>query len=279
MKVKELIKLALKKLEVINKEQMPSSPIRIANLILANTIKLKEASLLATMQDKTLSPKEQDNFFQDLQSFIDGVPFEYISGKASFYSRDFLVLKGVLIPRSETELLVEKVANLLQNKKAKICEIGTGSGVISIMLSLLLPDAKIVATDINPIAIKNATLNAEKFNKKIDFIQTNLMDNIQADFDIIVSNPPYIANAYKLDKWVLSEPHEALFGGENGDEILKKIIKLAATKKIKFIACEMGYDQRQSLEEYLNAHGYKADFYKDLAGFDRGFIARLKEKI
>ena len=92
----------------------------------------------------------------------------------------------------------------------------------------------------------------------------------------MVSNPPYIARDYKLDKFVINEPHEALFGGEVGDEILKNIILIARNRGIKNVACEMSYDQRASMEMALKFNGFKSAFYKDLAGFDRGFCASLK---
>ena len=150
-------------------------------------------------------------------------------------------------------------------KAPKIAEIDTGSGIISVMLALKT-NAKIVATDINEKALKLAKKNALKFNvsDKIDFVKCSYIDEISGSIDILVSNPPYIARGYKLDKFVINEPHEALFGGEIGDEILKNI------------ACEMGYDQRASMEMALKFNGFKSTFYKDLAGFDRGFCARLK---
>jgi len=92
----------------------------------------------------------------------------------------------------------------------------------------------------------------------------------------LVPNPPYIARGYELSKFVLNEPKNALFGGEVGDEILKNIILIARNRSIKHIACEMGYDQRASMEMALKFSGYEGTFYKDLAGFDRGFCARLK---
>ena len=102
------------------------------------------------------------------------------------------------------------------------------------------------------------------------------MDEILEDIDILVSNPPYIARGYKLSKFVLNEPESALFGGEVGDEILKDIILIAKDRNIKNIACEMGYDQKVSMQKFLEANGFEYSFYKDLAGFDRGFCAKLK---
>ncbi|BCX79161.1 peptide chain release factor N(5)-glutamine methyltransferase [Campylobacter sp. 19-13652] len=262
--------------------ELPATPMRIASLLLAHTLECEPSKLVLHSQNE-LSKEQEFEFKQNIKSFIKGTPIEYITQRVSFYSHEFTVLPDVLIPRPETELLVEKVANALKYKNApKICEIGVGSGVISVILALLLPKAKITATDISQIALKNAKINADKFNVSLNLIQTSLMTGVSENgekFDAIVSNPPYIAKDYALDKWVLSEPSAALFGGDRGDELLLEIIDLAAARGVPLLACEMGYDQKASLEKALDKNGYKASFYQDLAGFDRGFLAFKKEKI
>ena len=110
--------------------------------------------------------------------------------------------------------------------------------------------------------------------KNITFLQSDLLENLPPKADIIISNPPYIADDYALDKWVLAEPKIALFGGEKGDEILKRLIKESA-KRTKYLLCEMGYDQKDSMKNELSKYKAKVEFYKDLAGFDRGFVAEF----
>lgn len=213
-------------------------------------------------------------FLVIFEKFASGYPLEYITNKASFYGLDFYVKDGVLVPRTETEILIDKILELnLQDPK--ICEIGFGSGIVSIVLKKLIPNAQITATDISQIALEVASKNASKFGVCVDFVISNLLDKVSGNFDLIVSNPPYIANGYKLDKWVLSEPKEALFGGECGDEILKKIIEISSSR-CEFLACEMGYDQKKSMQETLSKFGFEARFYKDYSDFDRGFVARRK---
>ncbi|MBE3609064.1 peptide chain release factor N(5)-glutamine methyltransferase [Campylobacter californiensis] len=224
--------------------------------------------------------QDESGYFALIERFKDGEPLEYITGLASFYSLEFDVLSGVLVPRPETEILVEKVLELSKEfDNPKIAEIGTGSGIISVCLALNL-DTSIVATDISEIALKNAKQNALKFNvaDKIKFVKTEFLNTADEKFDIIVSNPPYIANDYKLDKWVLNEPKTALFGGEKGDEILKDIVRIASQKGVRYLACEMGYDQKKAMGECLKFYGFSAEFYTDLAGFDRGFIAKNLNK-
>ena len=209
-------------------------------------------------------------------------PLEYIINKASFYGEMFIVKEGVLIPRPETEFLLENALEILKDKKETqtILEIGTGSGIISVMLALLVPNIKIIAVDINEKALALAKENAIKHNvqNKIEFRLSNLYENVnEDDIFLCISNPPYIANDYKLPTNVKYEPSNALFGGNIGDELLKDIIKNTSERKIPYLLCEMGYDQKNPLENYFkefNVDSYS--FYKDYESFDRGFTLKFK---
>ena len=205
-------------------------------------------------------------------------PLEYITSRASFYGEVFNVREGVLIPRPETEILVEKAEILLKEiPKPKVLEIGVGSGIISTMLGLLIPEIEIIAVDINDKALELSKSNAKKHNveDKISFIKSDLFENVpNENFDMVISNPPYIADDYKLPKNVKYEPSNALFGGSIGDELLKKIIVQTNQRNIKYLLCEMGYDQLNPLTKYIkeNISTYKnLTFYKDYDKFDRGF--------
>ncbi|PAF48109.1 protein-(glutamine-N5) methyltransferase, release factor-specific [Helicobacter sp. 12S02634-8] len=214
---------------------------------------------------------------------LQGEPIEYIIKSASFYGREFYVDERVLIPRPETEILVEKVHALIQEKNIQtIGEIGTGSGVISIILGLLCPELRIIATDISPTALQVAQINLEnhansanQLRVRVGFVCANLFEGISEVPKVLVSNPPYIAKGYPLGKNILYEPHNALFGGDVGDEILRLIIDFGSLVGVEFLACEIGWDQKEALEIYLRAHGYEGVFYRDLSGFYRGFIAYL----
>ena len=143
------------------------------------------------------------------------------------------------------------------------------------MLALLIKDIQIISVDINEEALKLAKRNAIKYNveHKITFIRSDIFSEIDVkNFDMCISNPPYIANNYKLPKNVKYEPSNALFGGNTGDELLKKIIKYTYQYNIQYLLCEMGYDQKESLNRYLQDFKTKRiEFYKDLDKFDRGF--------
>ncbi len=208
-------------------------------------------------------------------------PLEYLIGKASFYGEMFNTKEGVLIPRPETEHLVENaisILNALPKKPKRVLEIGVGSGIISVILALMVPDIEIVGVDINDLALELATQNTIKHNvsDKITFIQSDLFENVTGTFDMVISNPPYIADDYELPLNVKYEPSNALFGGNVGDELLKQIIEQTFAKKIPYLLCEMGYDQKQSLSQFLkNFSTKKVEFYKDYAKFDRGFTVEF----
>ncbi|PAF54380.1 hypothetical protein BKH42_00225 [Helicobacter sp. 13S00482-2] len=239
---------------------------------------------LHTWGDREIEACELDIFKECISRRNSGEPIEYITQSAGFYGYNFYVDNRVLIPRPETEILIEKIKPLIIEHHIKnIAEIGIGSGVISVILGLLYLDINITATDISMLAIEVAQTNIDFFStrsnrlqERIELVRTNLLDGVEGSFEILVSNPPYIAQDYPLEKNVLYEPKTALFGGVIGDELLKSIIKLAYEKKVRFLACEIGYDQRGSLDLFLKEHGYKATFYKDFSGLDRGFIAELK---
>ena len=208
-------------------------------------------------------------------------PLEYITSRASFYGEVFNVMDGVLIPRPETEILVEKAETVLKTiKNPKVIEIGTGSGIISVMLALLVKDIEIVAVDINEKALQLAKSNAKKHKveDKIRFIKSDLFTEVSTNlnFDMCVSNPPYIASDYKLPLNVKYEPSNALFGGAVGDELLKDIITQTKQRDIKYLFCEMGYDQKMPITKFLNSFSYKSlEFYKDFEKFDRGFCIKF----
>ncbi|MRI58501.1 MAG: peptide chain release factor N(5)-glutamine methyltransferase [Epsilonproteobacteria bacterium] len=204
-------------------------------------------------------------------------PIEYITNRVSFYGEEFFIESGVLIPRPETELLIDQLKMELRGDE-RVAEIGVGSGVISIMLKKLLGDLRITATDISQKALDVAAKNARLHGVHIDLVKADLLEGVDGVFDVIVSNPPYIQNGFPLDKNVaLYEPAQALYGGEEGDEILRRIIDLFFACEASVLACEMGFDQRRRIEEYVGDRG-SLRFYKDLAGLDRGFVLKKERR-
>ena len=267
--IKELLHVNAQKLKAVT-----DIPQKEVMLLLAHTLG-KEMSWLIAHSDECVEVDEC--FWQKLQRRENHEPLEYILGSATFYGKVFDVDVRVLIPRPETELLVDKVVELADAYHAPhIVEIGCGSGIISIMLALLLPHAKITAVDISEDALHVSKHNACKHgvSERIEFIKGSYLDGVEGTIDMIVSNPPYIANDEPLGLGLAYEPSLALYGGIKGDEMLKHIVDLFEIRGAQCLACEMGYDQRKALSEYAQHKGLVIDFYKDLAGLDRGFWIR-----
>ncbi len=214
----------------------------------------------------------EDRFFSLVKRRANSEPLEYITNIATFLDYNFFVTSSVLIPRFETEILVDIAIDLAKKHNFKtIADICTGSGIIATILSLKT-EAKIYASDISKDALIVAKKNAQNLNADVEFKQGDLiLPFVNEHIDLIVSNPPYIANSYELDSYVLNEPHLALFGGERGDELLVRLLDMFLSSSTKAIACEMGYDQKSYIQSHCDKIGLKPFFYKDLANFDRGF--------
>lgn len=245
-----------------------------AELLLACHLK-KERTYLFIHENDTIENKEE--FKSLIQRRAANEPYEYIVGSASFYDIHLKVEKGVLIPRPETEILIDLVADIIKKENiTRIAEIGVGSGAVSVVLARKFPKLRIIATDICDIPLKVAGKNIDTFglNAQIELRKSNLIDEVFESVQLVVSNPPYIAEDFLLEPNVAKyEPKEALFGGSAGDELLKQIILDVKARGIQYLACEMGYDQKEPLEAFVNEIGVKSiKFYKDLAGFDRGFM-------
>ncbi len=268
MLVKEALKHATNAIKEIS-----DIPNKEARILLAFFLQ-KDQIWLITHEEECI---EEEGYFELIARRAKSEPIEYITNSVSFYSRDFYVDCSTLIPRPETELLVDLVLDKCRGiKNPTILEIGTGSGVISIILKLLIPEAKITAIDISKKALQVAQINAKKHSVEIEFIQSDLCENLnESEFDILVSNPPYIANDEPLHVALCYEPDLALYGGSVGDEIVLKIIDIYLKKSIKFLACEMGYDQRERITHHLKGSSLKLEFYRDLAGLDRGFLVEM----
>lgn len=248
-----------------------------AELLLAFHLKQDRMYLIAH-EDKRVDNIEE--FEKLIKRRAANEPYEYIVGEASFYDLHLSVEKGVLIPRPETEILIDMVSKIIEEENiTQIAEIGVGSGAISVVLARKFPQLKVIATDICDTPLKVAQKNIETFDlsEQIELRKSNLIDEVPESLEMVVSNPPYIAEDFMLESNVLDyEPKEALFGGSVGDELLKQIILDVKAREIKYLACEMGYDQKKPLQDFVKEVGVEyIKFYKDLAGHDRGFIIQF----
>jgi len=273
-------------------KSVTSALIEITNTLLINNIPRasREAQLLLMEYLKVdelwliTNQNTEIEYSSVLESWVQrrsiNEPFEYIVNKVSFYSEEFYIAEGALIPRPETEILIDKVLENIDDINAPInfVEVGVGSGIISIMLAKKLRNAKFIAIDISKDALEIAKINIKKFalEERIELRQGSLLEPITEKIDYLVSNPPYIEDGVSLEKNLDYEPQNALFGGTIGDEIIKKLLDEVLRRDIKFFSCEMGYDQKDKITDYLkNIQNKQLNFYKDLSGFDRGFTIRL----
>ena len=232
-----------------------------------------------------LTVKEENQYFSAIKKMRQGVPLEHINHQREFMKLNFLVTKDVLIPRPDTEILVEEIIRKAENiPNPVILDLCTGSGAIAVSLAKYIKNVHICAVDISSkaleIAKKNAELNGVKNN--IEFIESNLFDKIkERKFDIIVSNPPYIETETikTLSKDVQSEPKIALDGGKDGLDFYRKIADSGSKylNRQGYICLEIGYNQRIAVRQILeNKKRYvNINCIKDLCGNDRVVTAQI----
>ena len=274
MKIKEILQESIKQLKANEVEE----PHAKARRLLAFTLEVPKEYLIINY-DKEISKKQETIYKQYIKNLLEGEPIQYILGKQEFMGIEFAVNKDVLIPQPDTEILVEEVIKLLkQYKKPKILDLCTGSGAIAISISEKVSEAQIYASDISEKALAIARINDR--SKKIKFILSDLFNNIEDKFDIIVSNPPYIKTheIEKLSKEVQNEPILALDGGLDGLEFYRKIIGQASKyiKKNGYLCLEIGEEQKKQVKDIINNEKKYADIkeYKDLNKNDRVIICK-----
>lgn len=236
--------------------------------------------LFSNNLSEQLSKDKQDKYFSLIEKHIkEDVPLSHLVGFEYFYDRKYKVTKDVLSPRMETEELIYKVIEYVKvtNKNnLKILDLCTGSGIIAITLKKELENIflEIVASDISDAALKVAKENAIMNEAEVKFIQSDIFENINEKFDIIVSNPPYIAYNDKItmeDNVLNYDPHLALFAEEDGMYFYREIVENAKEylEEDGLVFFEIGYDQREKILKLANENGFKAEVYKDINGRDR----------
>ena len=256
---------------------------RDAEFLLLHTLGMSRATLLA-YPERELTADQQMAYEGNVARRLTHEPIQYITGQQEFYGLTMKVTPAVLIPRPETELLVEAVLGLLHaDAPLRIVDIGTGSGAIAIALAVHLPHAKITALDVSTAALAVAEDNAREHRvaDRIRFLQSDLLSAVGAGvavFDAIVSNPPYVAEADRntLHPEVRDyEPASALFAGESGLDIYRRLIPaaLAALKPSGLLALEIGQGQEAAIGDLLE-RWKNVSFLKDLQSIPRVGLAR-----
>lgn len=270
---------------------VPSAPLA-AELLLMNVLQ-RDRTWLYAHPEFELSHEHAAAYARLIERRSEGVPTQYLTGRQEFWGLEFEVGPGVLIPRPETEHVIEVALERLgarRTQPSRIADMGTGSGCIAIALARELPRAEIAASDISAAALDYAQRNAARHSvsDRIQFLNADLLelasearDRAESGFDLIVSNPPYVGrdDAGSLPREVREhEPAEALFGGDDGLEIYPALIEQAARKLAPngILVLEIGYNGAQHVGSLLSApHWCDLRVTRDLAGIERVISARL----
>ena len=276
MTIKQILQSAKKKLR--SQKAKTTTPALDAEVLLGYVIK-RSKEFLYTHPERKLTPKQQKKYQSLINRRYAGEPVAYLTNHKEFFGLDFFVDKRVLVPRPETELLVEEMIVEIrkqksENRKIVIVDIGTGSGCIAISLAKHLPDAEIIATDISRDALMVAKKNADKHQVKVKFIQGDLLNPLRyQDVDIIAANLPYLQ---RTD--LKFEPKKALIGGRFGLEVYQELFEQITEfqKNPQLIICEIN-DQFATQIQDLAKRLFPAaeiEIKKDLAGLNRIITVR-----
>ncbi len=243
----------------------------------------KPRSYLYTWPEEKLSESSWQAYRALIEERLAPTPVAYLLGNREFYSREYATTPAALVPRAETEVLVElALAEIPEDRDWRICELGTGSGIIAITLKAHRPLARIVATDVDPACLELARANAQRHEVEIEFIESDWYRDLppESRFDLIVSNPPYVAagHPFLAEGDLPAEPEHALTPGVSGLEALEVIIGQAPgfLRRPGCIIVEHGYDQQSPVAELLRAQGFTDIRCEcDLNDLPRATLARL----
>ena len=276
------IKETLTKGMIMLKSNNIESPKLKARLLLQYILK-KSRQYLIVYDNEEVGKKEQWEYFVNIEKLTKGVPLQHITHTQEFMKMDFYVDENVLIPRPDTEILVEEVIQIARTMdKPRILDLCTGSGAIAISIAKYVPNAVVCAVDISEKALEVAMDNARRLKANVKFIKSNLFKDLkEMKFDIIVSNPPYIKkdDIQFLSDEVQKEPEIALDGGYDGLDFYRKISR-QAIEYLKFgsyLCFEIGFDQKIDVIDIIEKEEHYTGTYckKDLYGNDRIIVTKV----
>ena len=277
MTIHDVLKLNITKLKEHNIEE----PILKAKILLAFVL-CKTKEYLLINQNEEINKDIIKIYETNIEKIINGFPIQYITNKKEFMGLDFFVNESVLIPRNDTEILVEESLNIIKKHNMhEILDLCTGSGAIAVSIAKNIENAKIIATDISEEALKIAEKNAMKneVSKRILFKKSDMFNDIDCLFDLVISNPPYIEEKTikKLSNEVQKEPQIALNGGKDGLKFYRIIANNAkkVLRKNGYLLLEIGYNQKNDVIKILDNSKYKNIYSKkDLEGNDRIIVCQ-----
>ena len=274
MNIEEVLQKATIKLKDNNIEEARSK----ARRLLAFTLEMSKEQIIIHNK-KELTIEQENSYNEYVARIIIGEPIQYIIGKQEFMGIDFKVNPSVLIPQPDTEILVERAIEILKHlKEPKVLDLCTGSGAIAVSIAKYVPNSIVFASDISKQALEIARQNDNE--NKVNFVHSNLFENIDGEFNVIVSNPPYIKTSeiQRLSKEVQNEPLLALDGGQDGLFFYREIIKQAHKylEEQGYLCIEIGEDQKEQVIALINNCSYYKNIqaFKDLSGHDRVIICK-----
>ncbi|MBO5120430.1 MAG: peptide chain release factor N(5)-glutamine methyltransferase [Bacilli bacterium] len=248
----------------------------LAKMLLAELLELNPLELLNHLND-VVSEEKSNLYKKECQAIREGKPIQYVIGNVNFYGETFYVNENVLIPRFETEELVENTVTYINKfftEPVDIIDLGCGSGVIGLTLEKKVSTKSVDLIDISPKALAVTYKNCVKLSSTANLINSDMFEKVDKKYDVIISNPPYIKTNEEIEDIVKdNEPHLALYAGEDGLDCYKKILENIEShmKERCLVAFEIGYEQANDIIELVNKHlsNVKTEVKKDLSGKDR----------
>lgn len=278
MKLKEVLEIGVKRLKEDNIEE----PIFLARRLMCFVLQ-KDKVFLITNSESEVSEEQKEEFLKHIEQLAKNIPIQYILKEQEFMKMKFYVDENVLIPRQDTEIVVEEAIKIINKHNFKnILDMCTGSGAISVSVAKYTECTNVHAVDISLKALEVAKMNANINNvgDRIEFIHSNIFENINEKYDLIISNPPYIKTEIieTLSEEVKKEPRLALDGGADG-LIFYKSLANNAYKFLNaegYLVLEIGYDQKAELTELLEYNYKDIKCLKDIGGNDRVIICKKR---
>jgi release factor glutamine methyltransferase len=272
--VKDVVAKAIEKLDAAGIAES-----RIDSWLLAESVLGVSRQDLFLEPEKSVSEEQAQKYLNAVSVRVKHIPLQHITGYQQFMDLEFVVNKDVLIPRPETELLVEQVVSYIKDNDVKVLDMCTGSGCIAVSVDRMCANADVTAVDISEKALKVAGENNIRNEGRVTFVQSDLFENIHETYDIIVSNPPYIPTSdieTLMEEVREHEPRLALDGSTDGLKFYREICTNAVNylNENGKIFLEIGYDQGRTVPELLRENGFTdIQVLKDLSGNDRMVIA------
>ena len=247
-----------------------------AKILIAELLGCNPLELLNHLEE--VVPEEKVELLKkEIKALEENIPLQYVLGHINFYGNDFYIDERVLIPRFETEELVENTIKYIDKyfpEPVDIIDLGTGSGVIGLTLEKKVSTKSVDLIDISKEALEVTHINCEKLSSKANIIESDMFSSVEKKYDVIISNPPYIKTEEEIESIVKeNEPHIALYAGPNGLDCYQKILENIKDhmKERCLIAFEIGYTQKEDLKQLISKYlpTSKVEVKKDLSGKDR----------